>query len=326
MWMLRSTSKRILALLARSSFLVKLGLGMLPDHRIVAIAIGNAGPGFVKVATEKLFSNLVRYSHNDFQVLRTVHYSGVASFSLRLNINEHTQCSYYFSAPNPDLLHLIAKGGGTFIDVGANVGFFTLFASHFFNNVVAFEPMPSTRRRLENNIGLNGQGNIVVRGEALANETGTNTLYVNPMNLGGSRLTPFREIDVRRSKRRDWDTHQVHVSRLDDILEDAIELKAETDVFIKIDVEGYEPHVISGGDGIIRRFRPAIYVEIGRRQDRLEQVAAALPQEYLLLDPLRGGRVASSMPLPLDVLCLPPEKISSYCSHDNRLVRAASRG
>jgi len=63
-------------------------------------------------------------------------------------LHEHTDMGY--------LLHVL-RGGDLFLDIGANVGCYTLLASASVGaNTIAFEPVPTTFKRLTDNIRING--------------------------------------------------------------------------------------------------------------------------------------------------------------------------
>src|SRR6185437_6062098 len=61
----------------------------------------------------------------------------------------------------------------TFVDVGANVGYFTLLASTLGARVVAYEPTPSVFRRLKENVALNGFDRADLVNAAVMDKPGT---------------------------------------------------------------------------------------------------------------------------------------------------------
>lgn len=133
---------------------------------------------------------------------------------------------------------LAAGTPGLFIDVGANLGWHTLHAARHASVecVVAFEPDPFNARLLERNLEENRIGNARVCTAALGAGSGTGRLYrYKPSNLG------------RHSLVRDhgWGSSAVAVLELDRALCD-LDLGERPIRVLKIDVEGYEPAVISG--------------------------------------------------------------------------------
>lgn len=142
-----------------------------------------------------------------------------------------------------------AYRGGTFVDVGANVGNHSLFAAAIIGapRVIAFEPNPEAYRVLRCNIALNDMaGTIEHLPFGLSDHDGhANVATPNPdINLGGTMLT-------------DDPTGTVELRRGDDLL--AGEGKIG---FLKIDVEGLEMQVLAGLESTIDRCRPPIMVEV----------------------------------------------------------------
>ena len=79
------------------------------------------------------------------------------------------------------------KPGDTFIDVGANFGYYTVLASKLVGptgRVIAFEPDPRSFQLLERNVARNGCTNVVLEQKALADKPGTLTLHVSDSNRG----------------------------------------------------------------------------------------------------------------------------------------------
>jgi FkbM family methyltransferase len=129
--------------------------------------------------------------------------------------------------------------GSTFVDVGANIGVYTAWASRCVGangRVLAAEPVPATRRHLEHVVRLNSLGNVQVIAKALGDGPGTVELWVVP-NASGltSVLTPMDASSAQRV--------EVPQSTLDDELAAA---GRPSPTLVKIDVEGYEMAVLTG--------------------------------------------------------------------------------
>jgi FkbM family methyltransferase len=81
----------------------------------------------------------------------------------------------------------------TFIDVGANIGYFTLLAAQCMprGRVVAVEPFPTIFQKLRRNIELNGYQNIRTLNIAATSEGGLMEMYhAGPGNEGATTLIP----------------------------------------------------------------------------------------------------------------------------------------
>lgn len=147
----------------------------------------------------------------------------------------------------PELAQKISQhlhDGDLFIDVGANMGYFTLLASQIVGDkglVIAIEPSPSNLHWLTYNIAANKITNVLVLSMALANESGIKHLTVAPSyNNGVSNLRPDETGEVRTPT---W------VQPFDELSE----LLAPTDrvTLVKIDTEGLEIEVLRGMTSIL---------------------------------------------------------------------------
>lgn len=80
--------------------------------------------------------------------------------------------------------------GGVFLDIGANIGYYSLMAAHQgAGKVVAFEPNPAMYGRLQFNIEANGLENrITALPIALGDQTATTTMIVSDRDMGGSHI------------------------------------------------------------------------------------------------------------------------------------------
>jgi FkbM family methyltransferase len=176
-----------------------------------------------------------------------------------------------------DVLCALARPGQTFIDVGANLGYYTIKIGNLVGpsgRVFSFEPNPELFPFLAENIIVNGfSGRATAHRLAAGAATGHSTLQFTYSNMGGGHVavpggTPGTN-DVT-----------VGIVRLDDILppDQAVDL-------IKIDAEGFEPLIFQGMEGVLTRSpEAAIVTEISinhweRFGDPLE-----------ILDRVRGTR------------------------------------
>ena len=154
-------------------------------------------------------------------------------------------------------LQTLLRPGMTVVDVGANTGYYALWASRLvgpLGRVLAFEPVPKLACTLRRNVELNGMRNITVRREAVSERTGKAILHVSraESNSGLSSLVMNAEVDQLS------DRLEVETIGLDDL---ASEFDRPID-FIKIDVEGAEELVFRGASRLLAARRaPAILFE-----------------------------------------------------------------
>lgn len=127
--------------------------------------------------------------------------------------------------------------GGSFIDVGANVGLFTVAAAALVGpagRVVAIEPQPDIRARLAANIAVNGFTQVTVVPVAVGDGVGSLTLHLG-LNAGEASLNPGMAGASGRSI-------TVAVRPLADIVRDAGLTRIDA---LKIDVEGLEDRILA---------------------------------------------------------------------------------
>jgi FkbM family methyltransferase len=141
----------------------------------------------------------------------------------------------------------VLRTGMTFVDVGANIGYFTVLAARKVGasgRVVAVEPEPYNYSLLERNVRENGCENVTLCKEALGASRGRAILGCSVNNFGDHRLYDSHN-EVRRRI-------EIPVSTLDDVL--ARHRIGHVDV-VKMDVQGYECKVVEGMETILRSAR-----------------------------------------------------------------------
>ena len=157
------------------------------------------------------------------------------------------------------------RPGDTFVDVGANVGVYTLLAAALPGvRCVAFEPSTESCARLVENVRLNGLTEVDVRRAAVGAESGEVAITVGRDSVnrvistvprsGESEPDPLEgpQPDGAPAGRAEW----VPLTTLDEAL-----AGVDRVTLVKIDVEGMEPAVLRGAREILRRHSPAMIIE-----------------------------------------------------------------
>jgi FkbM family methyltransferase len=137
-------------------------------------------------------------------------------------------------------------GGGTFLDIGANIGLTIVpISRNPAVTCIGFEPEPRNFTFLSKNVQANcPHGNVVVHQLALYDQKGQLSMAISPINSGDHQLC----LGPVRSEENQRRLVEVQVDRLDDVL-DAKTLKMP--LVIKIDAQGAEPGIFAGGRQII---------------------------------------------------------------------------
>ena len=138
-----------------------------------------------------------------------------------------------YNLPELDFLREHLPSGGTFVDVGANVGTYAIpLAKHVGENgrVIAIEPHPVSGARLAFNARASNLGNLTLVAAAAGDIDGTLMIETDGENLGASHITETGGIKVPAKK-----------------LISVLNVNSVTGIdALKIDVEGYEDRVLIG--------------------------------------------------------------------------------
>ncbi|MDH3618106.1 MAG: FkbM family methyltransferase [Nitrosopumilus sp.] len=135
--------------------------------------------------------------------------------------------------------------GMTIIDIGANIGYFTLLFSKLVGDsgkVITFEPNPHSFKILKKNVQSNKIKNITLFSNAIGKSNHSTKLFLSKINSGDNRISE-KIIETSDLQRESVD---VDVVTLDDTLRNmSID-------FLKIDAQGSEMNIIQGAKNIIK--------------------------------------------------------------------------
>lgn len=154
-------------------------------------------------------------------------------------------------------IRALLKRGDVFLDIGANIGWFTLLASTLIGpsgRIHAFEPREDTCRYLRKSVALNDLSDmVIVHNAGVWSAPGEMTLWNrDDRNPGGTQILAEAGADLAGAVR-------VPIITVDSLGLTRCDL-------IKIDIEGAEPHALIGAKATIGRCRPNIVSEINPNQ------------------------------------------------------------
>lgn len=168
-------------------------------------------------------------------------------------IQRQNRAGLFYEEPELERIRQIFPQGGTFVDIGANIGNHSIFAAAFLNpaKIIPFEPNPPAYKLLIANVLMNGfQDMFDLRhiGYGVSDtRAGGFAMSERDVNLGAAEMLP--------------DQGDIETVTGDEALRD------ETPDFIKIDVEGMEMRVLTGLAETITRCAPALMVEVHRKNE-----------------------------------------------------------
>ncbi len=165
-------------------------------------------------------------------------------------ISDESVYEYTLKEYEPDVVRRFTsaiKPGDIVVDVGANIGYYTLVAARSVGKsgrVYAFEPDPTNFHMLTNNIKANACGNVVPVKKAVCATTGTTQLLqkkASTHSLFDHPLAPTKQSVL------------VETIALDDFLSALSQADQQRVSLVKIDAEGAEPLILEGLVNFIRR-------------------------------------------------------------------------
>ena len=174
--------------------------------------------------------------------------------TIRLNTQQRIERLMWAGAYERSLVRMLKfslKPGMVFLDLGANIGYFSAIAAALVGpkgRVLAFEPLPACFARLQQN--LCGFEQAVLYNCAASDKNGQSWFYFHAKENGWGSLFSDHDLTERI---------QVTTSRLDDWAQDAAIERLD---FLKIDIEGGEYGALLGAQMLLKRFRPVVVAEL----------------------------------------------------------------
>ncbi len=177
--------------------------------------------------------------------------------SMRVNWALHK--TYVFGTHEPSVVHgleELVQPGWTAIDVGANIGYFTLLMANRVGpqgKVIAFEPLAENFSILQENIKLNSHPNVVVENLALMSRT--ERIELRSATPGAITWVASVRVDQNSAV----ESESVEAISLDEYVQKKGIAKVD---FLKIDVEGAEASVLDGATSVLNRDKPILLIEL----------------------------------------------------------------
>ncbi|MFZ4083413.1 MAG: FkbM family methyltransferase [Pirellula sp.] len=171
-------------------------------------------------------------------------------FAMHLDLRDWVDSHLFAKGEHePDVGTIIKKvlrPGDHFLDVGANIGYFTILASRIVGvngRVTSFEPSKSIFARLSRNVALNKLENVDLHNSAVSDAAGNVLLHLGPTSQSGiTSLRPLEESSGSTAR-----TQMIEAITLDSLFTNSTKRPR----LLKIDVEGAELRVLKGMKNIL---------------------------------------------------------------------------
>jgi len=182
----------------------------------------------------------------------------LGNFYMLLNPTEHIQQQLfwygYYEKELGDLLKKIVRPDDVVIDIGANIGYFSLLVANNIPsvNVISFEPVKDLFQSMNENISLNDFKNISTINAAVGEINEEKELYISAFdNLG---MSSFKQPENYSGKKE-----RVKVVTIDNWFKTSGLSKID---IIKLDIEGSELAALKGMKDILQKQKLVLIVEV----------------------------------------------------------------
>lgn len=192
---------------------------------------------------------------------------------MRVDLRSTTDIdAYYRGEYDPELLSTILQllePGKSFLDVGANIGFYAVaVAAHLRQaggggRVLAFEPVSSNFRRLDENLRANAcERHASLFQVGLSSESGEAAItlredFVQGSQTGNAAITTSPDFD------RGFSVERIRLETLDGLW-GTESRESERIGVVKVDIEGHEDHFLKGARKTLAAHRPTILLEVNK--------------------------------------------------------------
>jgi FkbM family methyltransferase len=197
-----------------------------------------------------------------------VHLSDFSIYAMTsdINIGNYIIQSKHYETHVTSILSKTLESGSVFLDLGANIGYFSLLASGIVGSsgkVISFEPNTQNLQLLYSSILENKFNNIYTYPFAVSDTN--QILKITSFGSNGFLDTP--------------ESDQLNCQFTQSIVLDKILQNEDRINVIKMDIEGYEPLALNGMQDIINTHRPIIITEFSPWH--IEHRSKSNPQDYL---------------------------------------------
>ncbi len=251
-----------------------LGKDFLTDQMLATLVARGLEPGSVVKRARNVFAQALRTRTLGPMLGKWGLFEHPAGFWIWLKLGDSVSNAILrggYDHAITEIVRSYLRPGGIFLDVGANVGWYTLVAASFYaaagGRVLSFEPQKELHDHLARSVHQNGYADFVgLQNVALGDREDAIQMQDAGLNSGGSFVVP--------TERRRETFENARMIRFDDVAPASGRVDA-----IKLDIEGAEPMFFKGAARFIAQTRPPIVSEINVR--KLVNVSGVPAAEYV---------------------------------------------
>ncbi len=242
---------------------------------------------FIKHGEYRYILSSIRYILKGKTTRKSRYYkSSLGKFFVRKGTLDFQFANYAYEWGVKKFVYKHIKDYNVFIDIGANIGTYSILLVDKGLTGYAFEPVISNYDALVKNIKLNNIENKVTTFPfALGAEKRKAGFTFDPINTGASHLTANDDFLERVNNPEFVD---IDIVPFDEISSN-LNIKTDDKVFIKIDVEGMEPHVLKGASKFLKK-HPNILIVLESKhsgRDDIKKLLSSIDDfEFLEVDDL----------------------------------------
>lgn len=163
----------------------------------------------------------------------------------------------HFDPAERPLLEEMAKRSKTILDIGGNIGWYSLNFSRWSPDakVYAFEPIPRTYDYFVRHMSLNSIENVIPNNCAVSDAEGEKEFYWTELETGSASMKNIQD-------RKNINKVKCKVVTVDDY---CARNNIEDIDFIKCDIEGSELFAFRGARSMLEKSRPMVFTEMLRK-------------------------------------------------------------
>jgi FkbM family methyltransferase len=202
---------------------------------------------------------------------RSIKRNGIA---LRLDISDYIGHYIYFGFADPaqNRLFSLCQEHFNVLDIGTNIGWTAMNFAGIAKQgrVLGFEPDAYNFQRCSENLSLNNFANLKIYQLGVGDNNQETFMELRtPTNRGGNRVAASSAITA----------NEIKIVKLDDFapVNDFISID-----LVKIDVEGYELHVLRGAQKLLQNHKPILFIEVDDNNLRDQGNSASQLIEFIL--------------------------------------------